>query len=398
MMQHGACPHVALRCTNNRHDAFMTEAKEHQSGEHFFLRHASGERSGTVLDLEGDRVTIGRSLDNLCPLLTSEDRGVSLQHCDIRRTESGFDLVDCNSLNGTWLNGRRIRHERLHEGDVISLGRKGPRLIFSLSAAPRGRSVLVAMDATGLEPAEHVATREATTPRTRPKLPRAWRMRSRLPLFAALLLVGGGFLWWFAPVQPEASTLSAEEYAAAALHAHGLARLVLAEPDRHGGWLHTDIAPALIAGENLVLVAGRAFDFARDRLIASGGRLLVAPEAGLASAVPLLGVRSLPEAEAALLETAGILDLARPPRFALRGRIALSVRMHGAPQRFSEPVSAETHAWRFETSDHAWDLVLAAEGVAGLAMGVADPQRAVSGEALGHCLVAFRSEPTRPIR
>jgi hypothetical protein len=396
MLQRGACRQVALARADNRHHAFMTEAKEHQSGEHFFLRHASGERSGTVLDLEGERVTIGRSLDNLCPLLTAEDRGVSLQHCDIRRSENGFDLVDCNSLNGTWLNGRRIRHERLHEGDVIGLGRKGPRLIFSLSAAPRGRSVLAAMEATGLELAEGVATRAATPPRARPLLDRAWRMR--LLLFAALLFFGGGLWWWFAPVQPKAPTLSAEECAAAALHAHGLARLVLAEPDRHGGWLHTDIAPALIAADNLVLVAGRAFAFARDQLIASGGRLLVAPEEGLAAAVPLLGVRSSPDAEAALLETAGMLDNARPPRFALRGQIALSVRMHGAPQRLLEPVFAETHTWRFETSDHAWDLVLGAEGVAGLGMGVVDPQRAVSGEALGLSLAAFRSAPTQPIR
>ncbi len=376
----------------------MTPVPEPSSGVRFFLQHADGERAGIVLPLEGERVTIGRSLDNLCALITKEDRGVSLQHCDVRRTESGFELVDCNSLNGTWLNGQRIRRERLVEGDVIGLGRKGPRLVFSLSGESRlPEDLLATMAAVDADaPNRFASRRDGSTNGWRPRRTHSLRTRS-LTILIAALLVGGGAWWWFAPSGIATAAPTAADVEAAAIHARGLARLVLAEPATNGGWLHTDLAPALVAADHLVLIARPAFAHARERLIASGGQLLIAPAAGLASARPVLGIRSAPDSAAVLLDTSPGLPSEHPPRFATAGNIVLTWRIGLSPRPFTSRAAHSVSAWIIEDSAHGWDLLLAADGIAGLGSGTANAHHAVRGEELGLTLARYRNAPVRLI-
>lgn len=375
----------------------MTPVPEPSSGVRFFLQHADGARAGSMLPLEGDRVTIGRSLDNLCALITREDRGVSLQHCDIRRTESGFELVDCSSLNGTWLNGRRIRREHLIEGDVIGLGRKGPRLVFSLTGQSR-----LPEDVQATVAAAEAFTIQRATPRTddaaenRRIRSRIWRARG-VALVLILVLVCGGAWWWSARDNDAVAEPTTADLASAAIHARGLARLVLAEPAAGGGWLHTDLAPALIAADNLVLIAGPAFAHARDRLIATGGRLVIAPESGLASAQSVLGVHGGTDIAAVLLETTRGLSCDQPPRFATNGGIALAWRMGSAPRRFASHVAMAGSAWVLDDNIHGFDLLLSADGIAGLGSGTANAHHAVRGEELGLTLARFRDAPLRLI-
>ncbi len=375
----------------------MTPVPEPSSGVRFFLQHADGERAGIVLALEGERITIGRSLDNLCALVTGEDRGVSLQHCDVRRTESGFELVDCNSLNGTWLNGRRIRRERLVEGDVIGLGRKGPRLLFSLTGESRlPEDVLATVAAAEAAAPDRIARHaDSSAHGWRPRRAGpAWRTLGIL-LVIAIMLVGGGTWWWLVHDSAAVVSPSAADSESAAIHARGLARLVLAEPATNGGWLHTDLAPALIAADNLVLIAEPAFDLARERLIATGGRLVIAPEAGLASAQSVLGIRSAPGSAAVLLETAHGLPFEHPPRFATAGNIALAWRMGIAPRRFMSHAERAGAAWIIDGSAHGWDLLLAVDGIVGLGAGTANSHHAVRGEELGLTLARYRNAPLR---
>ena len=47
---------------------------------------------------------------------------VSRKHCQIRRDETGWKVVDLDSTNGIHVNGLRISEKRLHDGDVINIG------------------------------------------------------------------------------------------------------------------------------------------------------------------------------------------------------------------------------------------------------------------------------------
>jgi pSer/pThr/pTyr-binding forkhead associated (FHA) protein len=57
-----------------------------------------------------------------------EQYSVSRQHCYIYRTEKGYFLEDLDSLNGTWLNGIRVKSEKpaaINHSDYIMAGKVG---------------------------------------------------------------------------------------------------------------------------------------------------------------------------------------------------------------------------------------------------------------------------------
>jgi pSer/pThr/pTyr-binding forkhead associated (FHA) protein len=55
--------------------------------------------------------------------LTIEDEWISRRHAIVRPAAGGIEVEDLGSLNGTWLNGRRIEAPtRVEPGDVIALG------------------------------------------------------------------------------------------------------------------------------------------------------------------------------------------------------------------------------------------------------------------------------------
>ncbi len=51
-----------------------------------------------------------------------QDANASREHAVIERTVDGWTITDLDSLNGTLLNGRRIEHASLADGDVITVG------------------------------------------------------------------------------------------------------------------------------------------------------------------------------------------------------------------------------------------------------------------------------------
>ena len=63
--------------------------------------------------------TIGRS--PACSL-TLADKTVSRRHAELRRTPHGWAVRDLGSLNGTRVNGWRVAHARLEDGDELRLG------------------------------------------------------------------------------------------------------------------------------------------------------------------------------------------------------------------------------------------------------------------------------------
>ncbi|MGI8427770.1 MAG: FHA domain-containing protein [Solirubrobacteraceae bacterium] len=81
---------------------------------------AGGGRVGESFALEGDRLTVGRRADSEIFL---DDVTVSRDHAILVRRGSDYYLDDCGSLNGTYVNRRRIESQRLADGDELQIGK-----------------------------------------------------------------------------------------------------------------------------------------------------------------------------------------------------------------------------------------------------------------------------------
>jgi hypothetical protein len=81
---------------------------------------SGGGRVGESFALHGDRMTVGRRPDSDVFL---DDVTVSRDHALIVRRNGGFWLDDLGSLNGTYVNRRRIDSHRLEDGDELQVGK-----------------------------------------------------------------------------------------------------------------------------------------------------------------------------------------------------------------------------------------------------------------------------------
>lgn len=82
--------------------------------------HSGGGREGEEIVLEGDVVTIGRNPENDIFL---DDITVSRRHARLVRDATGYTIEDLNSLNGTYVNRRRIERQHLSHGDEVQVGK-----------------------------------------------------------------------------------------------------------------------------------------------------------------------------------------------------------------------------------------------------------------------------------
>jgi pSer/pThr/pTyr-binding forkhead associated (FHA) protein len=80
----------------------------------------AGDRAGEHFLLGDSRVTIGRSTGADILL---DDVTVSRLHAMVRRRPDGLYIEDADSLNGTYVNRRRIESHRLADGDEIQVGK-----------------------------------------------------------------------------------------------------------------------------------------------------------------------------------------------------------------------------------------------------------------------------------
>jgi hypothetical protein len=81
---------------------------------------AGGGRAGETFLVSGDQMTIGRSPDAEVFL---DDVTVSRNHALLVRRRDGVYIDDLGSLNGTYVNRRRIESHKLQDGDELQVGK-----------------------------------------------------------------------------------------------------------------------------------------------------------------------------------------------------------------------------------------------------------------------------------
>ncbi|NRA95696.1 MAG: FHA domain-containing protein [Planctomycetes bacterium] len=170
---------------------------------HIALHHLTGHRKGMEERFSGTRVSIGRGKNNHCSFDAERERSVSHRHCEIRVEDGLPILYDIGSLNGTYVNGRRIRRTPLANGDELGLGREGPRIRFAVGSdsAPADAAAEPAQEPAHLsdhEPHYIGATAEERQPLSLSSLspPRLIRRRVVVVIMAVIILglLFGGFL------------------------------------------------------------------------------------------------------------------------------------------------------------------------------------------------------------
>ena len=81
---------------------------------------SGGGRAGEHFLLEQEQTTVGRSPD--CDVFL-DDVTVSRRHALVLRRDGRFFIEDRGSLNGTFLNRRRIESGPLEDGDEVQIGK-----------------------------------------------------------------------------------------------------------------------------------------------------------------------------------------------------------------------------------------------------------------------------------
>jgi pSer/pThr/pTyr-binding forkhead associated (FHA) protein len=81
---------------------------------------AGGGRAGESFFPEGERTLIGRSPE--CAIFL-DDVTVSRKHAELVRDGESFTITDLGSLNGTFVNRKRIETAELEDDDEVQIGK-----------------------------------------------------------------------------------------------------------------------------------------------------------------------------------------------------------------------------------------------------------------------------------
>jgi hypothetical protein len=88
---------------------------------------SGGGRAGEHFAPQGERTSIGRSPD--CDIFLDAVT-VSRRHAVLIRRDGDFFIEDQGSLNGTFLNRRRIESSRIADGDELQIGKYRLTFLF----------------------------------------------------------------------------------------------------------------------------------------------------------------------------------------------------------------------------------------------------------------------------
>src|SRR5437867_1689297 len=89
----------------------------------------TGPLKGSTITLADPETVFGREPTNPVPI---NDPLISRRHCSIRNKGDSIEVLDLESLNGTFVNGVPTRQKSLEHGDRIKIG--GSQFIFLIQA------------------------------------------------------------------------------------------------------------------------------------------------------------------------------------------------------------------------------------------------------------------------
>ena len=88
-------------------------------------KEGDGGRVGVLVLTDGQRLPLGDAIFCMGRLpecdLKIDDALASRRHCEIRPEPDGYRLVDLGSLNGTTVNGAKVKEHLLTDGDLIAV-------------------------------------------------------------------------------------------------------------------------------------------------------------------------------------------------------------------------------------------------------------------------------------
>ncbi|MGH9161064.1 MAG: FHA domain-containing protein [Vicinamibacteraceae bacterium] len=103
---------------------------------------------------------IGRAPENDI-VLQDEDKSVSRYHAELRHEQGDYVLIDVNSQNGIWVDGRRVQRTRLEPGRPVVLGKvriELEDLSAGVALAPAGASTVQPAPLSSPAPAAALTT------------------------------------------------------------------------------------------------------------------------------------------------------------------------------------------------------------------------------------------------
>src|SRR4051794_30259464 len=97
------------------------------------LTHLSGSMQGTSSTSPKAVIRIGRGADCDVRFDARLDARVSTHHAEIRFDNGNYLVVDTGSSNGTLVNGKMVKQQKLRSGDKIVFGAQGgPEVRFEV--------------------------------------------------------------------------------------------------------------------------------------------------------------------------------------------------------------------------------------------------------------------------
>jgi len=107
-------------------------SEEHKPSEAFseadkelWLEVLSGERTGHLIRLSSERLSMGRGRVDV----RFSDPQISRYHAELKRAQTGLSVIDRHSTNGLFVNGKKVLKAELHPDDVIRMGDTSLRVI-----------------------------------------------------------------------------------------------------------------------------------------------------------------------------------------------------------------------------------------------------------------------------
>ena len=101
------------------HDEESASLDDHVSGTALVVR-AGGGRAGETFTPAGPRTLIGRSPE--CDVFL-DDVTVSRRHAELLQDGEKYSIRDLGSLNGTFVNRKRVESAELHDDDEVQIGK-----------------------------------------------------------------------------------------------------------------------------------------------------------------------------------------------------------------------------------------------------------------------------------